>query len=111
MGCGRVRVAKQEDIASSNIYMEPRMTDRLPIADFIESRMQALGLTRGQLGRRCGYKNVAKSLRRIDRILGGATREAANRQMLATLRSALEADEVEFAAAVAATEARLDAAA
>jgi hypothetical protein len=85
--------------------------DRLPIADFIESRMQMLGLNRGQLARRCGYKNVAKSLRRIDRILGGATREAATRPMLATLQSALEANEAEFSAAIAATEARLDAAA
>lgn len=55
-------MAKQEDGASSNIHVEPRMTGRLPIAEFIDSRMQLLGLSRGQLARRCGYKNAAKSL-------------------------------------------------
>jgi hypothetical protein len=73
--------------------------------------MQALGLDRGQLARRCGYQNVAKGLRKIDRILGGAISETAMRPLLAALQPALEANDAEFFSAIAATEARLNAAA
>jgi hypothetical protein len=50
------------------------MTDRLPIADFIEGRMRSLDLSRGQLALCCGCKNASKTLRRIYLIVDGATR-------------------------------------
>jgi hypothetical protein len=85
------------------------MPDRLPIAGFTENRMKTLGLDRGQLARRCGYQNVSKGLRKIDRILGGAISETATRPLLAALQSALEANDAEFSDAIAATDARLNA--
>src|SRR6476660_1067256 len=46
-------------------------TDQLAIAVLIKARSQQLGLTRAQLVRLAGYKNVAKGLRRLDELLSG----------------------------------------
>ena len=40
----------------------------LSLAQLIQPRMRALGITRGDLARRMGYANIAKGCRRIDQI-------------------------------------------
>ena len=47
------------------------MKNDLAIAALIRSRMTELGLSRGELVKRLGYKNVAKGIRRIDVLCAG----------------------------------------
>ena len=47
------------------------MKSNLAIATLIRSRMTELGLTRGELSKRLGYKNIAKGIRRIDVLCDG----------------------------------------
>lgn len=43
----------------------------LPIRDLIIQRCRELGLRRGELVQRCGYKNVSKGIRRLEQIFAG----------------------------------------
>jgi hypothetical protein len=47
------------------------MKSDLAIAALIRSRMIELGLSRGELAKRLGYKNIAKGIRRIDVLCDG----------------------------------------
>ena len=40
-----------------------RQGDLLPVQTLIEDRSRELGLSRSELVRRCGYKNMAKGIR------------------------------------------------
>lgn len=46
-------------------------TEPLALATLIAARCRELGLTRAQLVRRAGYKNVAKGTRRLEELLAG----------------------------------------
>ena len=56
----------QEDAMASTSESNP-----LPITTLIMSRCQELGLTRAQLVKRTGYKNVSKGIRRLEEVLLG----------------------------------------
>jgi hypothetical protein len=46
----------------------------LPIRTLIEARSQDLALTRADLVRRAGYKNIDKGLRRLEALMTGDLR-------------------------------------
>ena len=46
-------------------------TTELPLSILIRKRSQELGLSRSELVRRCGYKNISKGLRRLDQVYAG----------------------------------------
>ncbi len=48
------------------------MFESYSIQSFIDDRLKELGFRRGELARRCGYANISKGVRRIDRVCGGA---------------------------------------
>ena len=64
------------------------MKSDLAIAALIRSRMAELGLTRGELAKRLGYKNIAKGIRRIDALCEGDIE--GTKQVFDGLRQALE---------------------
>jgi hypothetical protein len=76
------------------------MDTRYPIHDLIVSRLAQLGIRRGELARRCGYKSVSKGLRRIDALCAGAEPGS---EMLDALAIALEIDRKAVDAAARAT--------
>jgi hypothetical protein len=45
------------------------MKSDLAIAALIRSRLTELGLSRGEFAKRLGYKNIAKGIRRIEKLL------------------------------------------
>ena len=68
------------------------MFDHYPIHDLIEKRQKQLGLGRNELGRRCGFKNLAKALRRIDGVCHGDLDSSRAKMVLDNLAVALEVD-------------------
>ena len=48
-----------------------RQPSNLPINDLISSRCNELDIGPVELVRRCGYKNLAKGLRRLEQLRGG----------------------------------------
>jgi hypothetical protein len=64
------------------------MKSNLAIATLIRSRMTHLGLSRGELSKRLGYKNIAKGIRRIDALCEGDVE--GTKQFLDVLPQALE---------------------
>jgi hypothetical protein len=46
-------------------------TIELPLSILIGERSQELNLSRSELVARCGYKNISKGLRRLDRVHAG----------------------------------------
>ena len=60
----------------------------LAIQAFILDRCRALGLSRSELVRRAGFKNVAKGIRRLDELCGGELRKT--EWLMKGLPSALE---------------------
>jgi hypothetical protein len=58
----------QEDAMANNTPFE---SEPLAITTLITSRRQELGLTRTQLVKRAGYKNVTKGIRRLEGLLAG----------------------------------------
>jgi hypothetical protein len=64
------------------------MKTDLAIAALIRSQMTELGLSRGELAKRLGYKNTAKGIRRIDALREGHI--AGTKQILDALPQALE---------------------
>ena len=73
---------------------------RLPIRDLVETRLKGLGIRPGTLARRCGYKNLAKGIRRIEAMSCGDLDAPSTRMMLKALPVALEVDEGVVEAAV-----------
>jgi hypothetical protein len=68
------------------------MFDHYPIHDLIESQQKRLRLGRNELGRRCGFKNLAKALRRIDGVCHGDLDSPGAKMVLDNLAVALEVD-------------------
>jgi hypothetical protein len=64
------------------------MKSDLAIATLVRSRMIELGLSRGELAKRLGYKNIAKGIRRIDAWRDGDLE--GTKQFLDVLPQALE---------------------
>lgn len=64
------------------------MKSDLAIAALIQSRMTEFGLSRGELVKRLGYKNLAKGIRRIDALREGHI--VGTKQLLDVLPQALE---------------------
>ena len=64
------------------------MKSDLAIATLVRSRMIELGLSRGELAKRLGYKNLAKGIRRIDALRDGDLE--GTKQFLDVLPQALE---------------------
>ena len=64
------------------------MKSDLAIAALIRSRMAELGLSRGELAKQLGYKNIAKGIRRIDILCDGDLE--GTKQFLDVLPQALE---------------------
>ena len=70
------------------------MFDQYPIHDLIENQAKQLGLRRNELARRCGFKNLAKALRRIDGVCHGDLDSPGAKMVLDNLAVALEVDKV-----------------
>jgi hypothetical protein len=79
------------------------MTDHFPIPELIENQRKRLGLRRGELARRCGFKNVAKGLRRIDGVCFGDLDSPGAKVVIDNLASALEVEKEVVEAAIHAT--------
>jgi hypothetical protein len=60
----------------------------LPLSILIRKRCQDLGLSRSELVRRCGYKNISKGLRRLDQVYVGEFEKSG--ALLARLPDALD---------------------
>jgi hypothetical protein len=68
------------------------MFDHYPIHALIENRQKQLGLGRNELGRRCGFKNLAKALRRINGVCHGDLGSPGAKMVLDNLAVALEVE-------------------
>ena len=68
------------------------MDPRYPIHELIEARMKQIGLGRGELALRCGFKNVAKGLRRIDAVCNGDISSKGATMVIDAIPAALEID-------------------
>jgi hypothetical protein len=79
------------------------MFDHYPIHALIESQEKRLGLGRNELGRRCGFKNLAKALRRIDGVCHGDLDTPGAKMVIDALPAALEVDKNVVEKAIAAT--------
>ena len=79
------------------------MFNHYPIRDLIENQQKQLGLRRSELARRCGFKNLAKGLRRIDGLCDGDLDSPGAKMVLDNLAVALEVDKDVVEGAIAAT--------
>ncbi len=79
------------------------MGDHYPIHELIESQQRRLGLRRSELARRCGFKNLAKGLRRIDGVCEGNLGFLCAKMVLDNLATALEVDKNVVEEAIRAT--------
>ena len=77
-------------------------TIQLPIATLIMERSAALKLSRSDLVRRAGFKNVAKGLRRLDELCAGELKTTAS--LISSLPVALDLPSEVIAAAIHQTE-------
>jgi hypothetical protein len=84
------------------------MGNHYPIHELIENRQKQLGLGRNELGRRCGFKNLAKALRRIDGVCHGDLDSPGAKMVLDNLAVALEVDKNLVEDAIAATTQIID---
>jgi hypothetical protein len=75
------------------------MFERYPIHNLIETRRASLGIGRGELVRRCGFRNISKGLRRIENVCNGDLASPGAKGVIVALPAALEleASEVEKA--------------
>lgn len=81
------------------------MFDRYPIHELIESQQERLGIRRSELARRCGFKNFAKGIRRIDAVCQGDLESPGAKMVLDALPAALELEEITVEAAIRTTAA------
>ena len=79
------------------------MLDHYPIHALVENQSKQLGLRRNELARRCGFKNLAKGLRRIDGVCHGDLDLPGAKMVLDNLAVALEVDTNVVENAIAAT--------
>src|SRR5712671_3473521 len=82
--------------------------DRLPIHDLVEIRLRELGIRRNEFARRCGFKNIAKGIRRIEAMCSGDLDSAPSRMILKALPVALEVSDDIVSAAVRETAASVE---
>lgn len=70
-----------------------------PIHSLVEEQRQKLGISRSELVRLCGLRNIAKGLRRLDTLCDGSIETESAKMILSALPAALkvEASEVERA--------------
>lgn len=76
------------------------MSDRYPIERLIEERLKLLCLRRSDLARRCGFRNIAKSMRRIEAICKGDLASQGAKMVFDALPIALELDKAVVDAAI-----------
>ncbi len=76
------------------------MFERYPIHNLIETRRASLGIGRGELARRCGFKNISKGLRRIENVCNGDLSSPGAKGVIVTLPAALEMEASEVQKAV-----------
>jgi hypothetical protein len=81
------------------------MNSQPPIVSLICSRCKELGLSRSALVARCGYKNTAKGLRRLDALLAGDI--ASTRDLISRLPAGLNLSATVVTTVVEATESQL----
>jgi len=72
----------------------------LPIREVVETRLKELGIGRGELVRRCGFRNVNKGIRRCEAVCDGDLDSSSARMILQALPAALEVGETVVEAAV-----------
>src|SRR3954463_7985830 len=80
------------------------MSNDLPLASLIETRLEELNLDRHALGFRLGYKNPAKAAGRVDALCWGHLTNRKSRAALPRLPDALERPAEVVAQAVIETE-------
>jgi hypothetical protein len=68
---GRIAVVLLAVMKEDLAVTAPAQPSNLPIEDLISSRSQELDIGPVELVRRCGYKNLAKGLRRLEELRGG----------------------------------------
>jgi hypothetical protein len=66
------------------------MHTKLPLSEFIQSRLRQLGLTPQELGFRLGYSNPAKAVGRVHALCGGYLNNKKSKTALVRLADALE---------------------
>jgi hypothetical protein len=81
------------------------MFGRYPIHNLIETRRAGLGLRRGELARRCGFRNISKGLRRIENVCNGDLASPGAKGVIVALPAALESEASEVEKAVKETAA------
>src|SRR6202035_2755280 len=81
-------LATRQPSPASNRRRVFQMKSDLAIAALVRSRTTELGLSRGELSKRLGYKNIAKGIRRIDALCDGGVE--GTKQCLDALPQALE---------------------
>jgi hypothetical protein len=74
-------------------FFGDRNNGRLPIHDLVETRLKELGIQRSEFARRCGFKNVAKGIRRIEAMCAGDLVSLSAKMILKALPRALEVSE------------------
>jgi transcriptional regulator with XRE-family HTH domain len=72
----------------------------LPIQILVNARLAALGISKAELARRCGCRNVDKGIRRINAICEGSIEHPRAREIASLLTKALEVDPTIFAEAL-----------
>ena len=77
------------------------MTDHwLPIDILVRNRVKNLGINRTELSRRCGYKNLAKGIDRIDEVCRGDLTSNQAKTIIKALPAALEMNKEQVDAAI-----------
>ena len=92
----------------TTVHLVGLKNGRLPIHDLVESRERELGIKRSDLARRCGFKNVAKGIRRIEAMCAGDLVSLSAKMILKALPVALEVSEEVVHGAVQETAVLLD---
>ncbi len=94
---------------ATGLVRDPKMKHcLLPIHALVEARLKALGIRRSELARRCGFKNLAKGMRRLDAVCKGDIDSPSSRMILTALPTALDVEEGIVQAAVRETAETLE---
>jgi hypothetical protein len=83
--------------------------DPLPIEELVERRRREINLSKADVVRRCGHKNVSKGLRRLGALYAGEFEHAAGTEIISRLPEALEIDQETIQAVVSTTKQIVDA--
>ncbi len=80
-----------------------------PIQSFVDNRLKELGFWRGELVKRCGYKNVSKGVRRLQKLYSGDLVSPSSCILLANFPHVLAVEQETVIQAIKETHAELDA--